>query len=93
MPRRCRWVKLPNGATALVTSDVRLSKCEACGARVEDVVLCDWPLAGKAIGRTCDAQCCRRCARRVGPNRDYCPAHARLDDAQRKLALDEDDFG
>jgi len=37
--------------------------------------LCDYPLAG---GKTCDRPICEGHRAHVGPNKDYCPPHARL---------------
>jgi len=44
---------------------------EGCGATHEK--LCDWPMAGTA--KTCDRKLCRAHAHKMGPNKDYCPAH------------------
>lgn len=35
--------------------------------------LCDFPVGE---GKTCDRPMCKRHATSVGPDRDYCPAHA-----------------
>jgi len=50
--------------------------CVGCG-RPSDL-LCDYPLHGEKNGKTCDKPICRRCAKHVGHNRDFCPAHARM---------------
>lgn len=50
--------------------------CSACKSR-RHTKLCDFPLSGKKAGKTCDAPLCDRCAEHVGPDRDYCPPHAR----------------
>jgi hypothetical protein len=42
---------------------------QGCARQAE--VLCDGP---KPEGKTCDKKCCRSCAKRVGPNKDFCPA-------------------
>lgn len=71
---------LGNGekATAIVcTRGGRKARCKACGKR-EHAVLCDYPLAGKKAGKTCDMKLCSACAQRVGPDRDLCPPHAKL---------------
>jgi hypothetical protein len=52
------------------------SKCSKCGAR--STKLCDFPLTGHLKGQTCDRKLCARCAVKMGPNRDFCPAHAEL---------------
>ncbi len=76
----CTPIDLGNGVTAIVcTRGQRSKRCKECGARAS--ILCDYPLRGKAAGRTCDAALCTRCAVNVGRDRDYCGPHARI--AQR----------
>lgn len=48
-----------------------LGTCQTGGCSAPAEILCDWPKDGK----TCDRKVCRRCAHRVGPNKDYCPEH------------------
>lgn len=38
--------------------------------------LCDYPLRGRKAGKTCDRKLCEQHATTMGPDRDYCPAHA-----------------
>lgn len=52
--------------------------CKFCGTRVDAVVLCDWKLKGEKAGQTCSAAMCRKCATRVGDDKDLCPPHNRL---------------
>jgi len=70
----CKVVNQPGGGAAIVCSRGRRpkQKCIACNA--EAPLLCDWPVGD---GKTCDAPICRRHAVHVGPDRDYCPEHAR----------------
>lgn len=68
----CDRVDLGDGATAIVCSRGG-PRCK-CGNR--STRLCDFPLSGAKVGKTCDAKLCERCAVRVGPNKDYCRAHA-----------------
>lgn len=58
----------------------RRSPCVECRARAH-TKLCDYPLAGRKRGRTCDRPLCARCAIVVGRHDDgdsvdYCHAHA-----------------
>jgi len=46
------------------------------------VKLCDFELHG---GRTCDAKLCARHATTVGPERDFCPPHAKIGQRQGRL--------
>lgn len=57
--------------------DQRQPRCAVCGA--PSTKLCDQPLTGPKAGKTCDRPLCARCAVHVGPDRDLCPAHARLE--------------
>ncbi len=63
--------------TAIVCSRGRQSR-KLCSCGRPATLLCDWPLAGPKAGKTCDRPICTRCASHVGPDRDYCQAHARL---------------
>ncbi len=82
MPRICerRSFTLDDGTvvTAHVTRHVERRACSSCGVRVFDGKLCDFPVskAGRK-SKTCDRFCCAKCAVNVGPDRDYCPPHAR----------------
>jgi hypothetical protein len=56
----------------------RRPKCQEPGCAAPGAFQCDFPLAGRKVGKTCDRHVCA--AHRVpqGPDRDYCPTHARL---------------
>lgn len=56
-------------------------RCAVCGSPA--TIACDWPLQGLKVGQTCDRALCRRCATRIRPNVDYCPAHARMASEQQ----------
>lgn len=51
--------------------------CSSCGRPANK--LCDYPVQrrGAAPG-TCDRPICSACAVKVGPDKDYCGAHARI---------------
>ena len=72
----CQVIDVPGGQ-AIVCSRGETKRC-SCGNRMTK--LCDWPLTGGKAGKTCDRPMCDKCATRVGPNRDFCPAHARMAD-------------
>lgn len=66
------------------------SPCTEVGCSENVVALCDWPLAGKAVGKTCSRGVCARHRKAQPPNpdgsqRDYCPAHDRAAKAQGSL--------
>jgi hypothetical protein len=82
----CSWIKLPDGTVAHVRhAKARAPKCKFClqsgvSPRYagEATLLCDF-VVGKTLGGaeiTCDARMCSFCARRVGPDRDFCPKHS-----------------
>lgn len=74
----CSVVKLPDGASAIVCgSRPRAKKCN-CGSGLKASLLCDFPMIGEGhrLSKTCDAPCCQNCAAHIGPDRDYCRAHA-----------------
>lgn len=56
-------------------------RCQWCGSK--STKLCDYPITKPVFGQpdsksTCDKPICARCAVSIGPNRDYCPPHARF---------------
>jgi hypothetical protein len=56
------------------------ARCSSCNKRLASK-LCDFDLTGAKAGSTCDRKLCAGCAVVVGPERDYCPAHARASTA------------
>jgi hypothetical protein len=87
----CIPINLGNGVTGIVcTRGERAKRCKACGDRASRQ--CDFGLTARAAGRTCDVHLCERCAVVVGPERDYCPPHARLaaKGEQQQLPLTEE---
>lgn len=84
----CRTIDLGGGVTVIACDRGRKrAQCTACKEREHDV-LCDFPLAGAKAGKTCDVRLCKRCAVHVGDDRDYCPPHARVAEAQHKAAAE-----
>ena len=60
----------------------RTTVCKFCNEPIRGaVLLCDWKLTGTKAGKTCDAPMCRRCAAAVGADKDLCPPHKRVWDA------------
>ncbi len=81
----CTKIDLGNGAVAIVCSRGRKPgpPCRTCGS--DSPYLCDFPLKGRAAGRTCSAPMCEKHRHSLGPNVDYCPTHARMHAEQGKL--------
>jgi hypothetical protein len=84
---KCTPINLGNGVTGFVCSRgrPRCAPCSACKDR-EHELLCDHPLAGKLVGRTCSAKLCRRCAKHVD-GKDLCLPHAKTHATQIGLVL------
>ncbi len=57
--------------------------CQSVGCDRPHVALCDFPLEGAAKGKTCDRKMCASHRGKVGPDRDYCPAHLALAKAKQ----------
>jgi hypothetical protein len=69
----CQKINLGDGTVAIVCSRSRkAAKCQFC--QEPHTRLCDYPVAP---GKTCDAKLCGWHAHRVGPEKDYCPTHAK----------------
>lgn len=71
----CSVIKLADGTVAIVKHSNRTMRCGFC--RASSTKLCD-AVVGKTLGGeviTCDKPICDGCARRVGPNKDFCPKH------------------
>jgi hypothetical protein len=69
-----------NGATAIVcTRGTTKAACDTPGCQRVHMALCDYPLAN---GKTCDRKMCDGHRKPVGANRDYCPAHAKVESEQ-----------
>lgn len=80
----CRPFDLGNGVTGIAcTRGASRRRCKECGRTASKQ--CDYPLRGKAAGRTCDVYLCASCAVSSGPDRDYCPPHSRA--PQQELEL------
>jgi hypothetical protein len=70
----CNHIDLGNGVTAIVCRGKQRTKpCVTCGRA--GTILCDYPVSSNKSG-TCGRPCCRQHAVNVGPDRDYCLAHA-----------------
>jgi len=74
----CHVVKVGGFTSIVCTRGERPpAPCSVPGCGRTHEILCDHPLKGTRSGKTCDAKLCRAHAVNVGPDRDYCPAHAR----------------
>lgn len=71
----CLWTTLPDGTKVHINLGRQpRRRCGFCSLRWV-TKLCDHPVEhGK---RTCDAGMCDQCASHIGPDRDFCPPHAR----------------
>lgn len=77
----CEWfeARMPDGTIVsgfVCSRGGRRKRCATCGRSA--TALCDWKLAGKKKGKTCDAPICSTCATSPAKGKDLCPPHARL---------------
>src|SRR5688572_15458157 len=73
----CTKISIGDGVS--VTLCTRGSPSRApCGVckQARHTKLCDFPLKGKKLGKTCSRKLCDRCVVNVGPDRDLCATHA-----------------
>lgn len=71
----CKVIDLPGGGRAILKLQApRKRFCVTCGKPAP--VLCDYPVKRAGKETTCDRACCRAHCVSIGPDRDYCLAHA-----------------
>ncbi len=71
-----------NVVAFVCTRGKRRRSCSTVNCDRPGTKLCDYELKN---GKTCDRPCCAQCAKHVGPDRDLCPPHARLEERQAAL--------
>lgn len=95
----CEVIHGGGGAVVIMCTrgTTRRKNCAVCKARPA-TKLCDFPLSGSKAGQTCDRDLCDQCAvvqptvvlptfgSLVGDTRDFCPAHDRHAETERKNA-------
>ena len=77
----CKPINLGGGATGIVCTRERRRTCSVTGCYRSASLLCDFPLAGRKAGKTCNRALCSSHAVAVQgltEPLDYCPAHATL---------------
>jgi len=78
---RCMPIRIGNATGFLCSSGVRRPKCSVAGCQEPSAYQCDFPLSGRAKGRTCNRNLCAGHRRQqpvsalFGESVDYCPAH------------------
>ena len=75
-----------NVVAIVCTRGARHQACSTPGCRNNATLQCDFAVTRKGKPGTCDRYVCRVCAVRVGPDLDYCAAHARLRAAPKETA-------
>lgn len=73
MPRWSEVIVLDDGTRAIVCFSGKRPRAPRCRCGAAASIQCDFPI----LAGTCDRYLCRRCAVRVGPDRDFCPDHLR----------------
>lgn len=74
----CRHTDLGNGDYVITCEQRERGRVHHCSCNARASIRCDYPLRGRATGKTCDTWLCARCAREVGENTHYCQPHARM---------------
>lgn len=74
----CRTVKVGDFQVWMCGPRRSAAGCSTPGCAQRHTKLCDYPVTRKGQPGTCDAKLCDLCAKSVGPDKDYCPPHARL---------------
>ncbi len=76
----CTPFNLGNGVTGIVcTRGGNRSLCTVPGCNRPSSKLCDYPVKRGGVAGTCDAKLCSVHATSVGPNKDYCLTHVKLE--------------
>jgi hypothetical protein len=78
----CRPYPIPGGVAIVCGRGQRSKPCATVGCGGRGDFLCDYPLAGKASGRTCDRAMCERCRRPQRKGVDYCGPHASMQEGK-----------
>jgi hypothetical protein len=66
--------------------------CQTTGCPHPGTLLCDYPVTRGGRKTTCNRYMCDRCAKGVGPGRDFCPPHAKLHSATLEKEAEEQRF-
>ena len=75
----CERHEFGDGITVIVCSRRPAQPCSVPGCQRRYEKLCDYPVTRNGQAATCDANLCAKCAvPQKGPDRDFCPAHAKL---------------
>lgn len=72
----CKRLDLGKGGVAIVCSRTTLRpRCSIDGCRNASTKLCDFPLKGAKVGKTCDRRLCDKHAQEQSVGVDFCPTH------------------
>jgi hypothetical protein len=66
------------GCTVIACGRGGFKRCSVPGCTRRGERLCDYPVTRAGVQETCDVRLCLGHAASQGPDRDYCPAHAKL---------------
>ena len=76
----CKRVALLGGFAVVCTRGGRPAPpCAIPGCGRPHAKLCDWPVYRRGKPGTCDIKVCEAHAHHSEPDRDLCPAHARIE--------------
>lgn len=71
-------VKAGGGQAWICGGRGRRPTCKVPNCGRPQAALCDFPIDRRGKRGTCDASMCEEHRTKVGPNRDHCPAHAKV---------------
>jgi hypothetical protein len=63
--------------------------CSTVGCTKPGTLLCDYPVVRRGRKTTCSRYMCTSCAKRIGPECDYCPPHAREHEKAEAAAAEQ----
>jgi len=78
----CERKDFPGGFAIVCSRGSHRAPCQIDGCSRPSTKLCDFPLAGRKAGKTCDRRLCDQHARAQGQDVDFCPTHAMLASAK-----------
>ena len=71
----CEFIHGSDGSAIICSRGRRRQLCSVGLCGKDSVALCDYPLGGRARGKTCDSPMCERHRHRISTEIDWCEGH------------------